>query len=169
MTWYADLGPIDYFGEDEFPNLRAVGWLGEGHPYPQGEVSALFFERLCGLLLAPWQPGFFMGAHRCDLCPWEVPPGPDPGKGFTPEERRSRLAGVRKEEEPISVGDKFVEMGAANLWVPGEGCVYVAPSLIAHYIRVHRYVPPREFVDAVMRCPEMGSEEYRRALGASST
>jgi len=31
MTWYADLGSIDYFGKALVPSLRTVGWLGEGH------------------------------------------------------------------------------------------------------------------------------------------
>jgi len=164
MTWYADLGSIDYFRGSTATSWRAVGWLGEGHPYSQGEVSAPFFERLCALLLDPWQPAMFLGPHRCDLCPWEVTPGPDPGSTFSPLERRRRVLGVRKAHEAISFGEQSVEMGTNNLWVPGEGCVYVAPSLIAHYIRAHRYAPPPEFVGAILRCSDIHTEEYRKAV-----
>ena len=64
----------------------------------------------------------------------------------------------------MHVGETTLTLGCSNLWVPANGCVYVAPSLIAHYIRILEYKPPAEFVDAVMRCPEMNSPEYHRAL-----
>jgi hypothetical protein len=51
-----------------------------------------------------------------------------------------------------------------NLFVPGQGVAYAAPALILHYIDVHGYRPPNEFCDAVVACPEMGSEEYLAAL-----
>lgn len=105
----------------------------------------------------------FLGGHACELCPWEVSPGPDPGETFSGLERRRRVLGVRKKKEPISVDGQLAEMGTTNLWIPGDGCVYVAPSLVAHYIRAHRYAPPQEFVDAVLRCPDMHTEEYRKA------
>ena len=170
MTWYADLGPIDYFRRDSFPYLRAVGWLGYGHPFSLGEPSQDFFEQLCVLLLDPWDPHHFRGYHECELCPgeWDIPPGPDPGAGIDPFERSMRIHGLRKVRPPkperIRVRDQEVNMGLLNLWVPGDGCVYVAPSLIAHYIQAHRYSPPQEFVEAVLRCPEAQSQEHRDAL-----
>jgi hypothetical protein len=103
-------------------------------------VSTRFFKQLCSLLVDPWDPHQFVGYHSCQFCPWEVP-----------------------EPEPIVVGGEALSMGRLNLFVPGEDCVYVAPSLIAHYIQAHRYSPPKEFVDAVLRCPEMHSEEYLHA------
>jgi hypothetical protein len=57
-----------------------------------------------------------------------------------------------------------VHFGAHNLYIPDEGCVYVAPSMIAHYVDVHNYEPPAAFWAAVMNCPEMDSETYRQAL-----
>jgi hypothetical protein len=166
MTWYADLGPIDYFREDSAPSLRAVGWLGHGHPFPLGPVSPAFFERLGVLLLDPWDPHQFRGFHDCDFCWIEPPSVPSAAWGFTDDELESiRWSGPRRECEPVLVGDRVVSMGRLNLFVPGEGCVYVAPSLIAHYIRTHAYVPPQEFVEAVLRCPEMHSEEYLQARG----
>src|SRR3712207_9113012 len=41
--------------------------------------------------------------------------------------------------------------GSANLFVPTEGFVYVAPAMILHYIRDHRYAPPEQFRTAVDR------------------
>ena len=54
--------------------------------------------------------------------------------------------------------------GSRNVFVPGKSIVYVAPELITHYMNVHGYLPPREFCEAVINCPPMGSAEYRRAL-----
>jgi hypothetical protein len=41
-------------------------------------------------------------------------------------------------------------MGTGELWIQGEGnIIYVAPSLIVHYMRDHDYCPPEEFIHAV--------------------
>ena len=54
--------------------------------------------------------------------------------------------------------------GTMSLFVPGEQRVYVAPELIVHYLNAHRYQPPEEFCTAVLRCPRVGTPEYRQAL-----
>jgi len=55
-------------------------------------------------------------------------------------------------------------LGFSNVFVPGEGRLYVAPSLILHYIAEHGYAPPQEFQAAVLACPPMGSAEYLAAV-----
>ena len=52
--------------------------------------------------------------------------------------------------------------GSSNLFVPGEGFLFVCPELIIHYINAHEYCPPTEFVDALLRCPNTRSIEYKR-------
>jgi hypothetical protein len=167
MTWYADLGRIDYFREYSFPGLRAVGWLGDGHPFPQGEVSQEFVERLSLLLVYPWDPVEFRGFHTCEFCPdpelLPVSSADDPGEHTGNQRPMRRLAFNRVSLPEIVVGAEVAKLGVANLFVPGKRCVYVAPSLIAHYILVHRYSPPKKFVDAVLRCPETHSVEYLQA------
>ncbi len=54
--------------------------------------------------------------------------------------------------------------GVANLFVPSDGVLYVAPELIIHYINTHKYLPPAEFVQAVMRCPNTRTMEYKKAF-----
>lgn len=54
--------------------------------------------------------------------------------------------------------------GFWNLFVPTDRFVFVAPELITHYVHHHGYRAPDEFVEAVMRCPPMGSPEYLSAL-----
>ena len=88
-----------------------------------------------------------MGHHECELCPVQA----------------DRLE-TFDERHRIERDGLVVDFGATNLFVPGEGCVYVAPSMIVHYVDSHNYEPPTAFWQAVMKCPEMGSEAYKEAL-----
>jgi hypothetical protein len=54
--------------------------------------------------------------------------------------------------------------GHFNLFVPAKKAVYVCPDLILHYMNVHGYAPPQEFCEAVLRCPDTRTMEYKRLL-----
>ena len=54
--------------------------------------------------------------------------------------------------------------GCKNLFVPGDGVIYVCPELVTHYMSAHCYQPPACFCKAVLKCPPIGSDEYRQAL-----
>ena len=56
------------------------------------------------------------------------------------------------------------EKGISNIFIPGNGKIYVCPELITHYINVHFYLPPREFLEAVCLCPPMRSMEYLKKI-----
>lgn len=138
MTWYADLLPCDYFPREAVPELPiAVGWLGAEAPFTRGEVESELLTKLDELVRHGWQPVHFMGWHTCDLC-------------ASPEEAE-RTGG----------------MGIPNIFVPGEGVLFVAPAMITHYIRIHGYAPPSVFCRAVMACPHPRTLAYCRALAAS--
>jgi len=139
MTTFNDLTECNYFGGEFATVLRAVGWL--GNPTADSKaVDRQFFEKLVDLLVDPWQPFVAAGRERCGFC------------RFTggPAELRS--------------GGKVIQIGTTNLFVPSDGCVYVAPSMIAHFIDAHAYVPPREFQDAVGACPPMRSMAYLKRI-----
>ena len=55
-------------------------------------------------------------------------------------------------------------LGATNIWVPAGDRIFVAPSLILHYIDAHGYRPPDAFIDAVRQCPPQRSPEYEKAM-----
>src|SRR5512138_402940 len=57
-----------------------------------------------------------------------------------------------------------VILGTGEFAVPGEEVLYVAPSLISHYVEAHKYCPPRAFIEAVLRCPSFSSTEYAEAV-----
>jgi hypothetical protein len=42
--------------------------------------------------------------------------------------------------------------GSAEIRVQGVNKVYVAPSLVHHYVVQHGYKPPQEFIEAVLAC-----------------
>jgi hypothetical protein len=149
MTWYADLSPCTYFPVQT--PLTAIGWLDPAHAYSQGQVDEPTILTLFHLLENPWQPVVLMGRHSCAWC--YVSGGPS--------------AITYAPRGPSSVMNLTVSIGCTNLFIPGDGVVYVAPSLILHYIDAHHYLPPAAFLAAVHTCPPMGSSDYLNALRAN--
>ncbi|MFD8639531.1 hypothetical protein ACFV14_04390 [Streptomyces zaomyceticus] len=146
--YYDDLSPYAYFAPEEGDNFTEVetgtrfvtarcayqrlnvGWLESGRPWTSGPAPAAFTSELLTVLKAQAVNGT-LGLHECDLCaeplddahPWYVP---------RPGHRRASA-------------------GADEIRVPGApGTAYAAPSLIGHYVLDHGYLPPREFIDAVL-------------------
>jgi len=158
--------------------LKAVGWLALGHPYTprQLPLPETRLGQLLRLLVNPWQPVYFMGNHECEFCPEEsVQVSPEENEGSEEPLVTCRLIdGIEyvKWETPrvkayyrrhqIERDGLVVHFGATNLYVPADGCVYVAPSMIAHYADVHRYEQPAVFWEAVMNCPEMAPRPTNR-------
>jgi hypothetical protein len=151
--FYEDLSSCSYISyfEGAKEKLKAVGWLGIGHPYSQRRTRTpeTRFRQLVKLLQSPWEPIYFMGYHDCEFCLEEMRPRGGIGR--------------------IECDGYVAHFGASNLFVPGENCVYVAPSMILHYIDVHDYEPPEVFWATIMNCPEMGSEAYLQALAVNLT
>ena len=138
MTTYRDLDPCRYFGAS---GLIAVGWLGSGAEFPSGPVSDEFLETLFELLADPWSPPVqTLGGHSCELC--------HPGAETTTRWGRFQLSSY----------------SVANLFVPFDGAIYVAPEGIGHYVLCHRYQPPEIFVRAVLACPPVRSMGFRKLL-----
>ncbi len=140
MTYFPDLSSCAYFGKAEATQLVSIGWLDAAYPYAQGAVSETFLATLIALLVEPWAPGYLMGYEECPYC---------------------ALASTR-----LTYHTTSIDVGALNLFVPGSGFLYVMPSLAAHYILVHGYMPPLEFQQAVLHCPPMRSKEYFEAVAA---
>ena len=146
MTWFEDLSPCTYFNRDGEETALAVGWLERDHSYNKGLIRERekVVDTLVRLLVKPWAPTYFMGYHPCSLC--------------------------RRFHMPLTLWHKGTQitMGATNVSVPGTQCIYVAPSLIVHYILDHGYAPPEPFCQALLACPPMGSTDYFRALVSSA-
>src|SRR5262249_25954503 len=54
--------------------------------------------------------------------------------------------------------------GTANFGVPAGDKLFFSPEMIAHYVEVHRYSPPAEFIAAIMSSPLPGTREYVNAV-----
>jgi hypothetical protein len=179
MAYFADLANCGYFEHScSAEKLKAVGWLAPGHAYPQRQtgLSDELFRKLLLLLIDPWEPGCFLGTHDCEFC---VPKIQIPAK----EKPRGLFSSIRTafkpepqpppqppSELPRQILERFgieIRFGFSNLFVPAQNCIFVAPSMIAHYIDAHKYDPPAEFWHAVLNCPEMGSDAYKKALLAN--
>lgn len=129
MTYYADLTPYAY-GRDN-GDLGAsglwrgvpvlnVGWLGRGRRYSQGAPPPSLTETL-QRMARTHRAQQTRGFH---FCPWCA----------------SRLL-RRRSDGP---------RGSAEVRVMGSGVAYAAPELVGHYVEAHGYLPPSDFVDAVL-------------------
>src|SRR5688500_8807398 len=85
--------------------------------------------------------------------------------GATPQDVYARLVELCKEPfEPFTACGYYEctlcqfdgAAGIKNLFIPGNGFLYVCPELIIHYINAHHYQPPADFAEAVLCCPAMG-------------
>ncbi|WP_456340319.1 DUF7919 family protein [Streptomyces anulatus] len=129
MTYYADLTPYTYDRDYGGPGASGlwrgvpvlnVGWLGRGRRYSQGAPPPSLTEAL-QRMARTHRAQQTRGFH---LCPWCA----------------SRLL-RRRSDGP---------WGSAEMRVMGSGVAYAAPELVAHYVEAHGYLPPSDFVDAVM-------------------
>lgn len=126
---YPDLTPYTYHPPPE-PGSFNVGWLDREYAFRSGPVPAGLVGRLLKLCRQPAKQ--HRGFHVCPFCDL----GADHGIPNQAAYERVKEAGA---------------LGSAELRVVGQDDrVYAAPTLIAHYVSVHGYQPPPEFVSAVM-------------------
>jgi hypothetical protein len=94
----------------------------------------------------------------------------------SPEFLDALLRHIREPWQPVAAGgahrcefcsprpDGRFTGGSRNIWIPADGVVYVAPELVLHYIEAHGYLPPADFITAVLACPEQDSDAYRAQM-----
>jgi hypothetical protein len=117
--------------------LQAIGWLEHPHLFPQGRFPDLLKQRLRATMNAAWLGGWwigFMGQHDCSLC-----------------------QGIGRHRDSL-------HLSAINIFLPGDGCIYVFPACILHYIEEHGYHPPLPFCRSVARCHELTGPDYGASL-----
>ena len=127
--YYQDLSTYYYCADIIFPNIFNVGWLDNNHIYNIGETDKIIVKKLEVILLnkSPCSSivNEMRGVYECPFC------GSD------------RII--------INIDGEKILLGNSEVWVPAkEGHVYVAPSLIHHYINEHNYAPPQEFTDSLL-------------------
>lgn len=128
MAYFADGSPYTYWPNESATN---VGWLDAAADFPRGTVDTDF---LCQLKnLCRFGVNRTRGYHICNLCA---------------QIGRSAMS------TPTAVdtcgGERFL-VGSAEIRVAAkDGLVYAAPDMIAHYVEVHNYLPPRGFIEAML-------------------
>jgi hypothetical protein len=139
VTFFADLTPYTYWstvndvvGEDAYAasgRVLNVGWLSAGEPFPTGEPPPGLVDNLLRRATCPVH--VTRGVHLCELCD-------EPIRGA-----------------PLPLDGELVHAGNAEIQVTGaDATIYAAPTLIAHYVAEHRYLPPEQFIDAALHGPE---------------
>ena len=136
--YFADLSPYGYsprVASEDDPPVLSVGWLDAQHPYPTGDVPDAVAQCLweyCRIRVEATR-----GLHECELCPKL-----EPGRHVTRE------------------GETLL-LGSAEIRVFAEGVVFAAPNLVYHYVVDHHYLPPDEFLRAILDGkPRPGTAEY---------
>jgi hypothetical protein len=121
MAYFPDLSPYTYDSCDGSQAVN-VGWLEKGQPFPVGETSEDFRSKLAKLC---------QQAGRRRVGQIEVYVG---------------TCGIHECDfcsDPSAVS-------STEIRIRGSMRVYAAPQLIHHYVAVHGYLPPSEFIDAVV-------------------
>jgi hypothetical protein len=141
MAHYSDFSEYCY-GRGTFyvPGTVNIGWLGEFPTFDQMEPDEKLLDLVwdyCKISVAQYR-----GVHECEYC----------------YPRRS------------DVGERHGEMrllGSAEIRVFGdEGVIYAAPDLIYHYMAIHRYKPPDQFISALISRPHPSSRTHLERLTA---
>ncbi|MGK5641695.1 hypothetical protein ACSNOK_25745 [Streptomyces sp. URMC 126] len=107
----------------------AIGWLDPAHAFPRGAAPRGFAEALGELCLRAAHART-RGRHSCPF-PHGAPGSGSPGT-VGPEGRTAPLGGAE------------VRVVAA------DGTWLIAPDLVLHYVTDHGYLPPDDFVEAVL-------------------
>ncbi len=117
MTYYPDLSKYAYSPQEA--DALNIGWLSAEHPHSKGDTPAGLVDAL--IHLAKRKVNIYRGSHFCELCP-----------NFAEAQKNNYINGT------------FI--GSGEIHVTGnKGVLYIAPAMVAHYVRDHSYLPPQDF------------------------
>ena len=163
---YPDLSPYEYSALNSPAELLNVGWLDSGNPFPSGVVPAKFVDQLVWLTVN-FTTNLYRGWHDCAFCDCHNLSPLDQdwiGEGLTKREGRVSL-GPHRHFGPhfLIAGEMAHLIGHGSVFVMSlcANRCFVAPDLLIHYVDEHDYLPPEEFIEAVM---EMTEGRAKRAL-----
>jgi hypothetical protein len=135
MAHYSDFSEYCYgHGTFHVPGTVNIGWLGASLDFEQMDPNEGLLDLVwdyCKISVAQYR-----GIHGCEYC----------------QPRRSDV-GQRNGEMRL--------LGSAEIRVFADtGTIYAAPDLIYHYMAVHRYKPPDQFISALTAGPQPFTKAY---------
>lgn len=107
-----------------------VGWLEKEHEFNTGDVPDGFIDRL--KTISENQVFQTRGFQLCHFC----------------------------KEQIVDSKIKCATSSCEIRVIGKDGIVYASPQMIVHYIEEHKYLPPQQFIDAVMEGPLPGTSDY---------
>lgn len=111
-------------GVREISSLLMVGWLGRSHSFPTGMIDTKYITKLEQIISSEQMVLKLRGRRFCELCDKSI---------------------------DMEIEGKQYLLGTREIWIPtNTELIYVAPSLIYHFITEHHYLPPKEFLDALL-------------------
>jgi len=140
VTYFADLSAYSYAlsGRDddlaEQSGAVNIGWLGASHEFPVGQAPGWLVPGILKLVTGGLV-NLMRGYHSCHLC------------------RRPHWPPIEMklgEREQVLLGNGEIRVRGAG------GMLYAAPSLIAHYVAEHSYLPPDGFIEAIREAARTG-------------
>lgn len=135
MAYFPDLSPYCYFERLKNGNEVNVGWLDAAYEFPTGIVSDEVRLRLEAL--SHIRVNQSRGVHDCEFC--------ENHHGFT----------------HYDTDEHTLQLGTAEIRVlADDDKLYASPDLLIHYITVHNYLPPQEFIDALLSGPVPPERAY---------
>ena len=136
---FDDLSPYSYTKMTSRASLRNVGWLTAESPFATGVAPPGLVEQISRATRIVRNP--MRGIEGCAFCGHEH---------------------IRE----VVAGETLL-LGMSEVWIPSPAneVVYIAPSLLVHYVTRHQYLPPGEFVRAV-ECLSADSDEWDTPRGA---
>jgi hypothetical protein len=135
MAYFEDLSEYSYLDSYFYrPRTKNIGWLDATHEVPKSAPTDDELDLVwayCKTSIAQTR-----GVHDCEMCPVAT------------------SYYVKRNDEPLLLGTSEIRVFGT------DGTIYAAPTLIYHYISVHHYKPPDEFLLALREGPRPPSEEY---------
>src|SRR5689334_4116372 len=149
MAYFIDLSFYQYSVFGNPPATKNIGWLQRGHEFERMEPSDETLDLLwsfCAISVMQTR-----GLHQCDLC-------------VTPQTVQATRNGVTlllgSSEIRVFSNEGSISLlrqrlrdseSSALLFFRGSTVpysIYAAPTLIYHYVHIHHYKPPDEFLRA---------------------
>jgi hypothetical protein len=140
MTIFSDLTGYTYLPEFARPGTKNIGWLGKATGFELASHPDNVLELVwdaCGISIAQTR-----GFHLCPFC-----------EKFSANRAQRRSQSLLLGTSEIRIFSKADD-------------IYAAPTLIYHYMAVHNYCPPKEFMTALIEGLRPSSDDYFSKLRA---